>query len=275
MTTATHGAAGIGIVETALHQYRVIRKIGDGEVARVYLGEVIGIPTVRHVAVKVPKRAEDNSLMLNEQGVLESVQHEFLPTIIDRFQTEDDRVASVFELVEGLDLQDLRAIPKHRRGIDPHFHIGWFLERQLNLLGVLHKNMVIHGNLQPKHLLIQGSTHKVVLIDFCWARRNPTQWDRIKIFTEHYSAPEIKQDAPPLPGMDIYSLGKCAVYLLGGNPENGRLPATLDDRIRQFIEEMIEPNYLKRPRDAWVLARKILKIRREVFGPPQWVELET
>jgi len=185
-------------------------------------------------------------------------------------------MATVFNPIAGIDLLAFRASPKHQNGLSNHFHIGWFLERQLGLLGKLHKAMVVHGNVQPQHLLITPDTHTVSLIDFCYARCHPTARDRIAGWTEHYSAPEIQQGVPPLPGMDIYSLGKCALFLLGGDPTTGTIPRRLglDGRIQAFIERMIEPNYLKRPQDAWDLARKILGLRRKIYGPPRWVVLE-
>jgi len=272
MTAPVH-SDGIGIVQTDIGTYHLRRLAATGSISLVYQGEA---HSGKCVMVKVCCKRSDNRLMLNEQHILARISDPCLPVIIDRFETEDGRVATVFESIEGLNLLEFRSTEKHRGGLANHFHIGWFLEKQLGLLGKLHKEMIVHGDVQPQHLLITPSRHKVHLIDFCFAWCQPSETDRIAAWAEHYSAPEIKHGASAHPGMDIYSLGKCAVYLLGGNPASGTIPTAvgLDSRIRSFIDQMIEPNHLKRPHDAWGLARTMLTLRRKVYGPARWVTLE-
>lgn len=264
----------LAIIESDAGCYHIRKLLSQGDIAKLYLASSVG-KDPETVVLKVAMKAGDNRLLLNEQKVLAGLEYRALPKILDAFELDDHRVVTVFEYIDGLTLFALRNMPRYKKGLTPHCHIGWIAERALSQLGYLHSNMIVHGNLQPHHLLVNGPQHNVSCIDYCFALRDPLPGDYIEVFTDHYSAPETGNKAAPDPRADIYALGKSLVFILGGDPRNGSLPDDVDKRIKAFIKKLIVPDPEKRPNDAWALAREILKLRKEVFGPLTWVEFNT
>ena len=267
-------ADAISILKTRRREYRVRAALAEGTVADVYLGEFDGPDgAVQRAAIKIARDPKDNALLINEQKLLGKLRHVSLPELLDVFETKAGQLASVLSYIDGLDGYALRKLKPHRRGLQPRLHIGWILERQLALLGYLHSQMVVHGNIEPGHLLVVPQNHNVALLDYCFALANPGK-EHIRILNDDYSAPETARRGAALPAADIYALGKCAVYLLGGDPAAGALPSDLDERYARLIESMIEPDPARRANDAWQLAHELVSVREEVDGRRRFVPLD-
>jgi serine/threonine protein kinase len=261
----------LGTIETKRNRYSLQAKLGKGTLSRVYAAlDEAGT----EVVIKVVSDEANNTMMLNEIGILKAQKIKLVPEVLDSFKTEDGRIATVFARISGFDVTKIRVADLHRAGTKDFYHLGWLVEHQLGLLRKLHRAMIVHGNIQPQHVMVTPQTHDVQFIDYCFARSHPTPRDRVSMWTDWYSAPEIRDGVPPLPGMDIYSVGKVAVLLAGGNPETGEIPlkSGLDTTFREFIYSMIEPNYLQRPRDAFALAKECWRLRGKIWGPPAWVD---
>jgi hypothetical protein len=86
--------------------------------------------------------------------------------------------------------------------------------------------------------------------------------ERIKVFSEDYSHPEVAKKLAPMPHHDLYSLGKCMIYLLGGDVENNKLPSEVNIVLRKFILEFIHC----RVTDAWKKYSELREIRKKVLG---------
>jgi serine/threonine protein kinase len=263
----------LGMIETKKNRYSLRAKLGKGTLSRVYLAHD---KAGTEVVIKVVSNEANNTMMLNEIGILKAQKIKLVPEVLDSFKTEDGRIATVFRRIPGFDVTKIRVADLHRPGTKDFYHLGWLVEHQLGLLGKLHKAMIVHGNIQPQHVMVTPETHDVQFIDYCFARSHPTPRDRISMWTDWYSAPEIRDGVPPLPGMDIYSVGKVAVLLAGGNHETGEISLTagLDTSFRDFIYSMIQPNYLQRPRDALALAKECWQLRRKIWGPPTWLDFK-
>ena len=260
----------IAIVEADRYAYSLRELISEGDVSSVYRAEYVDENSVsQHACIKIAKSIEENELIENEQNILADLDHVSVPKIIENFWLADGRAATAMTYAQGPNLYQLREMPMYAQGLkqDAEYHIGWILERQLALLGYLHKQGIVHGSVEPSHLIVQGDIHNVVLIDFCWAIKNPTDSDNIKIGQQYYSAPEVFEKATPHPAMDIYGLGKSAVYLLGGDPENGYIPDSLNSMLAKFIARMTEDDQSIRASDAHQLAYHLVIIRDELHRP--------
>lgn len=274
------GRSALASISGKLHEYTVYQVIATGEVAKIYKATYVDSNGVtKYVALKIALDSNDNRLITNEQKILNRLakvltpQDRFsLPTLIDTFKTRDGKAASALELVDGYDFQQLLDHPLYQNGVKDPYHIGWILERQLALLGHLHKNLIVHGNIEPSHLMLVPHNHNVVLLDFCFAAENPDDADHIHIFTPDYSAPEIESKSPPHPRMDLYGLGKSMVYLLRGDPKTGRLPDDIPRAYVNLINHLIDPDPNKRAGDAWQMAHHLVAIREE-SGPHQFKPL--
>ena len=263
------------VMRNGQRDYRLMDVLAAGTVADVYAGEYDDESgAVRKVTIKIARDPADNDLMRNEQGILRDLDHVSLPKLIDTFVTPEGRAGSVFGFIEGMDLYELRELPQHREGLVPLHHLGWILERQLSLLGYLHKNMVVHGNIDPGHLIVTGGVHNVSLVGFCFAVRNPAAGDFIKVMTEDYSAPEVERQWRPHPKSDLYSLGKAMAFLAGGDPGTGRLPSTVHSEIQDFLQRLIEYDPEKRATHAWEEWATWKEIRSRRLRQPTFIPLE-
>ena len=168
-------------------------------------------------------------------------------------------------------------LPRYEAGVTDRFHLGWFLERALAVLGYLHEHEVVHGNIEPGNLLFipaeRQILHRVVLVDFCFSIKKAAARAHIGVVTEPYSAPEVHTRSRPHPSMDVYALGMCAMYFAGGDVKTKAVPDDIDPRLRRVIIDMTEPDWERRPSDANELALRVLNIRRKIWGKPGLVEM--
>lgn len=259
-------------IKTATREYSIYSKIATGSLADVFLADYTEDGSTERVAIKVVSDTDDNSLIRNEQQILRSIRHKSMPTLVESFTTTEGKDASVLRYVDGYDLYALRENPIYKDGV-PVEHMCWIFERQLSVLGFVHSNIVIHGNIEPGNIIVRPLDHNAFLTDFTFSVSNPKDGDYIKCVTPGYSAPEVAKKVQPLPTADLYALGKCMIYLVGGNVDTGAIPDHVDHRIAQFLERLIAPDYQTRPRDAWEMHEELVDLRTEVFGKERFKAL--
>lgn len=247
--------------------YRFYENVFQGEVANIYRG------TSRDgvVYLKVAIDPDDNGLLRTEYDVLSLLRHHSLPYVERRIRINDS-YAILMREIKGTPMTEILA--QYPDGV-PTEHVMWMLERLLGVVGYLHSNCVVHGNIKPENIIISKGNHDVSLLGFCFCIPQANQTSaRYKIVNDHYTAPEVNGTARVLPSSDIYSVGKLAVALLGGDVESGDLPTTIDRRIRDFIRRMLRSAKDNRPNDAWGLWRDLVKLRTDVFGPKHFKVFE-
>src|SRR5690606_18717003 len=128
--------------------------LADGDLAAIWRapGED-GEPCV----AKVAHAAVDNDLLFVEAEVLPRLhandvrQRALLPQLHGRFFPADGRAGNLLGLVEGLDGLALRA--RLPGGVPPE-HIIWIGRRLLSALGHAHRLGVLHGNIEPGHVIV-------------------------------------------------------------------------------------------------------------------------
>jgi len=166
--------------------------------------------------------------------------------------------------VKGITMPEL--LKQYNNGV-PAEHVMWMLERMLSVVGYLHSNCVVHGNIKPENIIINKENHNVSLLGLSFCIKCADNADsHYKIVNKFYTAPEVRKTARVLPSSDVYSIGKITIELLGGDIQNNEIPTSIDVRIRDFIRKMVSSNPTNRPNDAWELWSELRKIRTEVFG---------
>lgn len=266
-------------ITTAKRQYNVTHTLAQGDLATVYGGYCSGSdPGVGDIVVKVVDDPADNDLLRNEIRMLKlfnadaGIYSKHLPTLLDEFKSSDGHAGMIARKLDGYDLYSVRE--KHPNGIDPR-HIIWVFRRCLSALGYAHSKGIIHGNLEPAHILIRAKDHNIFVVDWCYAIYKPgVTGQGFHCLNEDYSPPEVEQRKPPLPSSDLYSLAKCMIFLLGGNIADNTMPDAVDDRIQRFIRFFIKPSPIQRAQDAWEMYHKLDQLRREVYGPHQFIEFK-
>ena len=266
-------------VTTQAGAYRVQRILAQGDLAMLYRGSCVsGGRSGQDVTVKVVMQREDKDLLLEEARILqilqatEGAQRKHLPEVLDQFQSPSGQAGTIFSYLDGHDLDEVRE--RYPDGLDAE-HVAWVLARSLSGLGFAHQQGIIHGNIEPAHILVRPADHNVFLIDWTYAVVAPEKTGQgFRAHNPDFSPPEVMARKPPLPASDLYSLGKTMIYLLGGDVRQGTLPPRVDERFARFLQFMIRESPRQRAQDAWEVAEQLVQLRVEVFGPPRFVPLE-
>ena len=263
-------------ITTALGRHEAHTTAAQGDLATLYAARAWHLQP-SDVLLKIADDRADNDLMLNEARVLDRLHsvdapaRRHLPRLLDRFRTDDGRVGHVLERLDGLDLFEVRRrLPE---GLPPR-HLVWVLRRSLGILAFAHAQGVLHGNLDPSHILIRASDHMVWLVDWCWAIVEPARTgDRFKALNEDMSPPEVRERKAPLPASDLYALGRVMFVLAGGDPRTKTLPP-MDERLERFLRFMVVESPRGRPQDAYELYLELDRVRERIWGPHVFVPLD-
>jgi serine/threonine protein kinase len=265
---------GQPVIETEKRKYHLGFPIAEGTISTVFDGQCsVQDDFAGRVAIKIVNSPEDNELMWREARVLQllrskdGAQRKHLPVLHDKFRTEDNRVGLIFGFLDqSYDLVTIRENTHHLNGVDQK-HLVWIMNRALSAIGYAHYNGVVHGNIEPAHLIVRPYDHNLFVVDWSWAAISPANTgDRYKIFTENYSAPEVEQGKSPAPAADLYSLGKCMIYLLGGNVETNEIPDHVEEELRQFLLKFVSTSETRRPQDAWQMHGQLHKLVIRLWG---------
>ncbi len=247
----------------------------QGDLCSIYSGYENN-PEGREIILKLVKNVEDNDLLQNEIKNLKHLQSEdaaqlkHLPKLLDQFKTATNQFGVILTRFDGYDLKTILEQPIYQKGI-PQEHVVWIFSRLLSVLGYAHKKGIIHSNVEPKHILIQPSSHNLCLIDWSCSVDYKTN-DSFKVFNEDFSAPEIVDKKIPMASADLYSAGKCMIYLLGGDIKDNSMPDSVDPRLQQFVKYFLLPSPLQRCQDAWQAYNQLDNLRKEIWGSKSFKE---
>lgn len=267
------------VIQTRKREYHVKSALAEGDLCTIYGGDCAGGDDFAgQIAVKVVEDSEDNLLMQNEVKILRlfqvepSKQSKHLPVLLDQFKTSEGQLGTILRQIDGFDLYSVH--DKYKDGV-PAKHAAWILERLLSVLGFVHSKGVIHGNIEPAHIMIRPKDHNLWLIDWCYAALNPGRTkDGFKVLNEDYSPPEVQERKSPLPSSDLYSVGKCMIYLLGGDIKTNTMPVTIEKPLQRFIQFFVMKSPLQRAQDAWEMYEKFAGLRTELWGPKEFLEFK-
>ncbi|NDJ79216.1 MAG: serine/threonine protein kinase, partial [Chloroflexi bacterium] len=205
-----------------LGQYLIGKRIGKGGMATVYHARQESME--RDVAIKVMATdlGEDDAFVARferEARVIAQLQHPHILPVYD-FGREGDLLYLVMQLVTGGTLHDFMA----RRTLTLRQVVG--VGRMIAAaLTYAHKRNVIHRDLKPKNVLLDGEGN-VYLADFGIARVLASEAETVQrltatgamMGTPAYMAPEQWQDEGVDNRTDIYALGAMLFEMIIGQP---------------------------------------------------------
>ncbi|KAM7251355.1 hypothetical protein ACFE04_023238 [Oxalis oulophora] len=159
-----------------LDHFRLLKRIGYGDIGSVYLTELRGTGT--HFAMKVMDKASlasRNKLLRaqTEREILGLLDHPFLPTLYSYFET-DKFYCLVMEFCSGGNLHSLR-----QKQPNKHFTeeaARFYATEVLLALEYLHMLGIVYRDLKPENVLVREEGH-IMLSDFDLSLRcsvNPT-----------------------------------------------------------------------------------------------------
>ncbi|MFE1349624.1 serine/threonine protein kinase, partial [Streptomyces sp. NPDC058757] len=277
--------------DSAPDRYRLLRSIGRGGEAVLYLAEIELAGGTEPVVVKVldskttitPEIFERISRKWNEQAeLLRFVSRPGVVGVREHFQgppihapgesgTLTGRaLVLVMNHVDGLDLRDWRAertlaTPAERR------EVMRTLEQLADVLDWLHSGKatpsgrtVVHGDLSPGNVMVDEHG-QATLVDFGLSKLTADHQTAEVWFTPGYAAPEIFE-GKRTPATDRYAFGAIAYFLLSGqsppaSPEQlaaalGALPqiAALPEEQRRKVLAIAASDADRRPLllSSWV-----------------------
>ena len=217
-------------------RYRIIKKIADGGMSKVYLAERISDGS--NVIIKaVPKKNADAFDLLAEPKILMRLDHPALPKVADVVQ--DQNTLYIIETyIPGVTVEDQLG---GNKCFDELTVIEW--SKQLcDILIYLHNQHppIIYRDLKPSNIIVSddGTVH---VIDFGIAREYKTGGDHSYFGTKGYAAPEQYDSSQTDPRTDIYSLGATMFHMLTGiSPVDMRTGDTSLRRLKPGLSEGIE-----------------------------------
>jgi serine/threonine-protein kinase len=229
--------------------YRIIREIGQGGMAVVYLAERADDQYRKRVAIKMLKPGTRRDEILrrfrNERQALASLDHPSIVRLLDGGSTEDGLPYLIMEYVEGVRIDEY--CDTHRLSIPERLQ----LFRTVCLaVQYAHETLVIHRDLKPSNILI-NKEGVVRLLDFGIAKVLNPQWSPDTTLTRtdwrpmtpEYASPEQVRGAPVATTTDVYSLGVLLYELLTGHrPCRVRHDSASASEWHRYDEEPEKPS---------------------------------
>jgi serine/threonine-protein kinase len=243
--------------------YRLIRPLGEGGMASVWLAERTDVLQKRRVALKLPhgawRRAGLAERLAREREILATLEHPHIARLYDAGVTPQGQPYLALEYVEGLPIDDF--CRSHALGVRQRLDL---LLQVCGAVALAHARLVVHRDLKPSNILVDAAG-QVRLLDFGIAKlmagdaTAETQLTREagRPLTPDYAAPEQIRGEPLGTAADIYSLGVVLFELLAG-----RRPYRLKHGSRLALEPAILQAEVPRPSDATADPAR----RRELCG---------
>ena len=229
-----------------LGAYRVVRAIGHGGMAVVYLGERDDNNFRKSVAIKMvmpgPNSEEIFRRFRNERQALAAIDHPNIVKLLDGGSTEEGLPYLVMDYVDGMPIDQYCDV--HRLSIKERLQL---FRTVCSAVQYAHEQLIIHRDLKPANILI--TRHGVPrLLDFGIAKLlNPeffqtalitqTNW---RPMTPEYASPEQVRGQSVTQASDVYSLGVLLYELLTGHRAYRSSVHSLLEVERAICEEEAE-----------------------------------
>ena len=204
--------------------YELIRLLGAGGMAEVWLAKRADGAFTREVALKLPSltrvRRDLEQRFVRERDILASLEHPHIARLYDAGIDPDGLPYLSMEYVQGELLTDWC----DARRLDIRARLRLFLQ-VLEAVQYAHERQVIHRDLKPSNILVT-KTGQARLLDFGFATlldngevagKTPLTTVYGHALTPIYSSPELIRGDPVTAKSDIYSLGVVLFELLTGD----------------------------------------------------------
>ena len=211
-------------------RYRVLRRIGSGGMADVWLAEDTHLQ--RQVALKVLHRrfAQDREFVERFRREAESaagLQHPNIVAVYDRGEFEGTYYIAM-QYIEGPTLKAMID-----SGLTPDQAVA-LIRQVLEGARFAHRNGVVHRDLKPQNVIVDGDG-KAVVTDFGIARAGVSEITQAGAVmgTPHYLSPEQAQGFEVTSVSDLYSIGVMLYEAL-----TGRVPFEADSAVAVAMKQV-------------------------------------
>ncbi len=203
--------------------YLLVRPIGEGGMASVWLAERTDMLRGRPVALKLPhlswRHAGLAERMAREREILATLDHPHIARLYDAGIAEGGQPYLALEYVEGERLDQHAA----RLALGVQARLRLFLQ-VLDAVTHAHAHLAVHRDLKPSNILV-GRDGQAKLLDFGIAKvlgdepalESAVTQEGGRVLTPDYASPEQIAGQPIGTASDIYSLGVVLFELLTGS----------------------------------------------------------
>lgn len=217
-------------------RYQIIKTIGEGGMANVYLAKDTILD--RNVAVKVLRGdlADDEKFVRRFQREALSASKLNHPNIVEMYDVgeDDGRYYIVMEYVQGKTLKSL----VKKRGALTLPEVIDIMTQLTSAIMCAHDSYIIHRDIKPQNVMILDDG-RVKIMDFGIAmalNSNELTQTNSVMGSVHYLPPEQANGSGSTIKSDIYSLGILMYELLVG-----KVPFKGDNAVEIAIKQMKEP----------------------------------
>ncbi len=236
-------------------RYEIVRLLGRGGMAAVYLAQDLVLE--REVAIKVlpPHMSRDPQLIRRFQQEAKTAAKLDHPNIIPIYRVESEAglVYIVMKYVSGHSLEELAS-----RGPLPIAQVRHILREAALALGHAHRRRVVHRDVKPANIMVDEDG-RVVLTDFGISKAVRTSTELTGsgaiLGTPHYMAPEQARGLEVDGRTDQYALAIVGHRVLTGRtPFDGDAQAILYQQVFESAPSLLDrrpdtPSDLRRALD--------------------------
>ena len=219
---------GDSLIDTLFDgRYQIVRKLGAGGMADVYLAEDQELG--RRVAIKILNNRHANDAQFIERFRREAknaaaLNHPNIVSIYDRGEAEHTYYIAM-EFLDGRSLKELII----GRGPAPVNVAVEYVRQILSALRFAHRHGIVHRDIKPHNVLVDREG-RVKVTDFGIARAGTSQMTEAGsiVGTAQYLSPEQARGGEVDQRSDLYSLGVVLYELLTGQtPFDGDTPVEI------------------------------------------------
>jgi eukaryotic-like serine/threonine-protein kinase len=277
-----NGDTFVDLTGQTLGDYQILRRLGRGGMADVYLALQSSLK--RQVAIKVLKAdlASDNAYVRRFHHEAQAAAALVHPNIVQIFEVgQCDGVHFIAqEYVRG---QNLKQFINRHGAADPIMAVNVIRQVASALLKASQMG-VVHRDIKPENIML-ATSGEVKVADFGLARINNQQQNDltqigITLGTPLYMSPEQVEGSAVDTRSDIYSLGITSYHMLAGRPpyqgetalsiavqhvkQDAAILADLRPDLPPELPAVVHKMMSKRPEDRYESAAALLKDLRKI-----------
>jgi serine/threonine protein kinase len=277
------GPAGALRAGQQVGPYELVRRLGAGGMAQVWLALRTDGAFHREVALKLPVprqlRRDLTSRFARECDILAALEHPNIARLYDAGISAEGLRYMAMEYVAGDPLVEWC----DRRCLEVRERLTLFLQ-VLDAVQYANSHKVIHRDIKPSNILVTGAG-QVRLLDFGVAKILEPDEDRTELtriygraLTPAYASPEVLRGDPADAASDVYALGLVLQELLAGSrPCRVKPGAAIDrtqriavsGRLRGDLDVIVLKALAERPANRYPSAAALARdLQRYLRGEP-------